>query len=124
MEKVLRISMFIVFMMVSFMPDAFGQEKKAESDTLVVLWTSGDIELAEKMVYMYVHAAKSAKWFDEVIFIVWGPSAKLLSENVNLQDRLKKMQEIGIRTEACVVCARNRYPDRSLCGLCQDVWCG
>ncbi len=121
MEKVLRISMFIVFMMVSFMPDAFGQEKKAESDTLVVLWTSGDIELAEKMVYMYVHAAKSAKWFDEVIFIVWGPSAKLLSENVNLQDRLKKMQEIGIRTEACVVCASMYGVDDDLRNLGIDV---
>ena len=85
---------------------ALGQETNAESDTLVVLWTSGDIEVAEKIVYMYVYAAKKAKWFDEVVFIIWGPSAKLLSENVKLQEELKKMQEIGIRTEACVACAR------------------
>ncbi len=121
MEKVLRISMFIVFMTVLFMPAALGQEKKAKSDTLVVVWTSGDIELAEKMVYMYVHAAKGAKWFDEVIFIVWGPSAKLLSENVNLQERLKKMQEIGIRTEACVACARMYGVDDDLRELGIDV---
>lgn len=29
-----------------------------------------------------------------------------MSENENLQERLQKMQEIGIRTEACVACAR------------------
>ena len=49
MEKVFRISMCIVFMMVLFMPATLGQEKKAKSDTLVVVWTSGDIEFAEKM---------------------------------------------------------------------------
>lgn len=121
MKKMLRISMFIVFMTALFMPAALGQEKKAESDTLVVLWTSGDIEVAEKIVYMYVHAAKSAKWFDEVIFIIWGPSAKLLSENAQLQDKIKKMQEIGIRTEACVACARMYGVDDDLRDLGIDV---
>ena len=113
--------MFIVFITVLFMPATLGQETKAESDTLVVLWTSGDIEVAEKIVYMYVHAAKSANWFDEVIFIIWGPSAKLLSENENLQEKLKKMQEIGIRTEACVACARMYGVDDDLRDLGVDV---
>lgn len=117
----LRISMFIVFITVLFIPAILGQETKAESDTLVVLWTSGDIEVAEKIVYMYVHAAKSAKWFDEVVFIIWGPSAKLLSENTNLQEKLKKMQEIGIRTEACVACARMYGVDDDLRDLGIDV---
>ena len=121
MKKMLRISMFIAFMTVLLMPAALGQETKAESDTLVVLWTSGDIEVAEKIVYMYVHAAKSAKWFDEVVFIIWGPSAKLLSENVKLQEKLKEMQEIGIRTEACVVCARMYGVDDDLRDLGIDV---
>lgn len=121
MKKLLRTSMFMVFMAVLLLPVTMGQETKAESDTLVVLWTSGDVEVAEKIVYMYVHAAKSAKWFDEVVFIVWGPSAKLLSENKNLQERLKKMQEIGIRTEACVACARMYGVDDDLRELGIDV---
>ena len=113
--------MIIVFMTVLVMPAVLGQETKAESDTLVVVWTSGDIDVAEKMVFMYVNAAKGAKWFDEVVFIVWGPSAKLLSENKNLQERLKKMQEIGIRTEACVACARMYGVDDDLRDLGIDV---
>ncbi len=121
MKKMLRISMFIVFMTVLIMPNTQGQGKKAESDTLVVLWTSGDIEVAEKMVFMYVTAAKGAKWFDEVIFIVWGPSSKLLSENVKLQEGIKKMQEIGIRTEACVACARMYEVDDDLRDMGIDV---
>jgi hypothetical protein len=121
MGKMLRISMFIVFMTVLFMPNTQGQGKKAESDTLVVLWTSGDIEVAEKIVFMYVTAAKGAKWFDEVIFIVWGPSSKLLSENEKLQEGIKKMQEIGIRTEACVACARMYEVDDDLRDMGIDV---
>lgn len=77
-------------------------------DTLVVVWTSGDFEVAEKMVYMYVFNAKSAGWFDEVIFIIWGPSAKLLCENEKLREYLDKMKNEGIILEACIACA-NMY---------------
>jgi hypothetical protein len=121
MKKTIRTSLFIAFMAVLFMPALSGQESKAEKDTLVVLWTSGDIEVAEKMVYMYVYNAKKAKWFDEVVFIIWGPSAKLLSENHELQKELKKMQDIGIRTEACVACARMYGVDDDLSKLGVDV---
>ena len=93
MGKVLRISMFIVFMVVFSMPNAFGQEKEAKSDTLVVVWTSGDIELAEKMVYCM------------------GPFGKTTVGEYKPAGKIKKN-------------AGNRYSDRSLCGLCQDVWCG
>ena len=121
MRKMIRINMVILFMTVIFAPTLLGQEIKAESDTLAVLWTSGDIEVAEKIVFMYVTAAKGAKWFDEVIFIVWGPSAKLLSENVKLQEGIKKMQEIGIRTEACVACASMYGVDDDLRKMGIDV---
>jgi hypothetical protein len=121
MKKTIRINLFTAFLAVLFMPALSGQEHQAESDTLVVLWTSGDIEVAEKIVYMYVYNAKKASWFDEVVFIIWGPSAKLLSENTKLQKELKKMQEIGIRTEACVVCARMYGVDDDLSNLGVDV---
>ena len=121
MKQMLKISMIIVYMTVLFVPTTMGQEKKVESDTLVVLWTSGDIEVAEKIVFMYVYNAKKAKWFDEVVFIIWGPSAKLLSENVKLQEEVKKMQDIGIRTEACVVCARMYEVDEDFRELGIDV---
>jgi len=98
-------------------------QEAAEQDEgkLVVVWTSGDIEVAEKLVFMYVYNARKAGWFDDVTFIIWGPSAKLLSENVKLQEELKKMQEIGIKTEACVVCARMYEVDDELKDLGVDV---
>jgi hypothetical protein len=57
---------------------------------------------------MYTHNAKRQGWFGEVTLVVWGPSAKLLSENPALQERVKAMIADGITVEACVACA-NMY---------------
>jgi hypothetical protein len=61
--------------------------------------------VALKMVYMYTFNAKKNGWWDEVRFLVWGPSAKLLSEDVELQDYVKKMKEEGVELLACKACA-------------------
>lgn len=79
-----------------------------EPDKLVVLWTSDDPLLAERMALMYTHAAKTAGWFGEVTLIIWGPSAKLVTENIKIREKLLAMQKDGIVIEACVVCA-NAY---------------
>jgi hypothetical protein len=91
------------------------------SNKLAVLWTSGDPEVAEKMGFMYTYNAKKQGWFDEVVLIVWGPSAKLLSENEMLQDYIKKMQDAGVKVEACVACARMYGVDDDLKKMGIDV---
>lgn len=88
---------------------------------LAVLWTSGDPDVAEKMAFMYTYNAKKQGWFDEIVLIVWGPSAKLLSENKMIQDYVKKMQEAGIKVEACMACARMYEVDGKLQELGIDV---
>ncbi|MFC1528928.1 DsrE family protein [Candidatus Latescibacterota bacterium] len=72
---------------------------------LMVLWTSGDRDVALKMVYMYTYNAKKNNWWDEVRFVIWGPSSLLLSEDKELQDYIKKMKEEGVTLEACKACA-------------------
>jgi hypothetical protein len=54
---------------------------------------------------MYTHAAAKNKWFEEVRLIVWGPSARLLAGDKDLQAKLKAMQKDGVILQACVVCA-------------------
>jgi hypothetical protein len=78
------------------------------SDTLVVIWSSGDVEVAEKACLMYAHAAKKYNWFKEVILVVWGPSEKLLAENEALNKKVTLMQKDGVKVEACVACS-NQY---------------
>lgn len=79
--------------------------KVDNKDKLVVLWTSGDKEVAMKMVFMYTYNAKKYQWWNHITLLVWGPSSKLLSEDKELQDYVKKMQELGIETLACKACA-------------------
>ncbi len=74
-------------------------------EKLVVLWTSGDRDVALKMVFMYTYNAKRFGWWDDVTFIVWGPSSKLLSVDQELQTELAKMKDLGIKLEACQACA-------------------
>lgn len=83
----------------------FANNETAEKSKLAVLWTSGDVDVAERVCFMYTHNAKKAGWFDEVTLIVWGPSAKLLSENEKLQASVKQMIEDGVTVEACKACA-------------------
>ncbi len=85
-----------------------GKADHHEQDKLVILWTSDDANLAERMVFPYVHTAGEAQWFDDVTLIVWGPSAKLLAENVVIQEKLKEIADAGVTIEACIVCA-NEY---------------
>lgn len=75
------------------------------NNSLVVLWSSGDREIALSMAFMYAHNAKLYNWWETVTLIVWGPSSKLLSIDEELQQHIKKMQDDGVYVEACRACA-------------------
>lgn len=102
-----------------FAQNAEKMEKKINK--LAVLWTSDDPDLAEKMAFMYTYNAKRQGWFDEVVLVIWGPSAKLASENQMIQDYLKKMKEAGVKIEACLYCAKMYGVDEKLKELGVDV---
>lgn len=72
---------------------------------LFILWTNDNIMTAEKMVFMYAHNAVKKKWWEKVTLIIWGSTAKLVSENTNIQERLKEMQKDGVAITACRACA-------------------
>ena len=91
------------------------------TDHLVVIWSSDDPYVAEKVTFMYTHAAKTAGWFSKVTLIIWGPSAKLTSENLKIQEKLKAMQKDGVIIEACSACASSYGVDDDLEELGFDV---
>lgn len=80
-------------------------KKMEENNKLVVVWTSGDKEVAMKMVFMYTYNAKKYGWWDDITLLVWGPSSKLLSEDKELQDYIKEMKEVGVNLLACKGCS-------------------
>ena len=76
-----------------------------KNEKLVIIWTSGDREVALKMVFMYTYNAKKHKWWDDLTLLMWGPSSKLLSEDKELQDYIKKIIESGVVVKACKGCS-------------------
>ena len=86
-------------------PALSAEELSVESSKLAVLWTSGDRDVALKMVFMYTLNAKKQGWFDQVQLIVWGPSSKLLSVDEELQASIAEMKDAGVEFTACKACA-------------------
>ena len=72
---------------------------------LVVVWTSGDKEVALNMVFMYTLNSKLNDWWDDVIFVVWGPSTELLTTDSEVQNKFLDLKEAGVKLEACKACA-------------------
>ncbi len=87
------------------MMEAF-KENPVSSDKLVVVWTSGDVYVAERMIFMYTHAAREKSFFNEIVLIIWGPSARLAAENLKIQSKLKAMQNDGVLIKACITGAK------------------
>lgn len=80
----------------------------SEPTGLVVLWTSGDREVALNMALMYAKNSRLNGWWGQVRLVVWGPSAKLLAADAGLQAELAQCREAGVVVQACKACA-DRY---------------
>jgi hypothetical protein len=72
---------------------------------LYVLWTNGDPITAEKMVFMYAINSLIRGWWQKVTLIIWGAPAKLVSEDINIQKKVKEALDAGVHITACKACA-------------------
>lgn len=119
MNSKYMITTFIILIFFGRTAQAQQSGSAGSSDTLIVMWTSGDPEVAEKACLMYTHAAKKYKWFKEVILIVWGPSQKLVAENALIKEKVAAMQKDGVIVQACIACS-NMYrltDELKACGI-------
>ena len=71
---------------------------------LLIVWSSQDIEVANKLVLLYSGVILPREYWDEAILMIWGPSAKLLSDDKTLQNKVKEIAKTGVKLQACVVC--------------------
>ena len=72
---------------------------------LYVLWTNDNPVTAEKMVFMYTVNSLIHGWWEKVTLIIWGASAQLVSEDVNIQKKIKKALDKGVHITASKDCA-------------------
>lgn len=79
--------------------------KASNANKLVLIWSSDDPMVAQRVALMFSHAAQKNKWFSDVTLVIWGPSAKLIAGDTTLQKKIGDMQIDGVKIEACVACA-------------------
>jgi hypothetical protein len=77
----------------------------SEKKHLYVLWTNDNLITAEKMVFMYTVNSLIHGWWEKVTIIIWGASAKLVSENIDIQKKVKEALDAGVVITACKACA-------------------
>jgi hypothetical protein len=76
-------------------------------DKLLIIWSTSEIEVAKKMVLLYSSVILPRGYWDEAHLMIWGPSAKLLAENEELQEMVEKVKETGVKLSVCVVCSND-----------------
>jgi len=108
----LFVSVFLFTIIIA--PSLFAQDNSSTTndeikpeEKLVVLWTSADRDVALNMAFMYAGNSYRFNWWKDVTLLIWGPSAKLLTEDIELQEVVKKMKEAGVHLKACKACADN-----------------
>ena len=75
---------------------------------LLIVWSSGEKEVATKLILLYGSVMLPRSYWDEATIMVWGPSVKLLAQDKELQEKMQVVRETGVQFNACVVCA-NEY---------------
>jgi len=100
--KVTRKLFVMTFLLVFCLPALSSPDRETKDrPKLLVVWTSGEREVALKVVFMYSAYANQNRWWHKVRLLVWGPSAKLLTEDQELQDYVQKMMAAGVEVIAC-----------------------
>ena len=75
------------------------------ANKLLLVWSTEEVEVAKKMILLYSSVILERGYWDEAHLMIWGPSARVLAENKELQNMLQVVQSSGVETSACVVCS-------------------
>ncbi|RXJ84124.1 DsrE family protein [Arcobacter cloacae] len=76
-------------------------------DNLLIVWTNGDIEVANKFPLLYSSVILDRGYWKTAHLMLWGPSIKLAKENKQIQEQLLKIQNTGVKMSACIVCVED-----------------
>ncbi|NJO70102.1 MAG: DsrE family protein, partial [Bacteroidetes bacterium] len=74
-------------------------------ESLNILWTTDNKDTFFSMVSMYAVNSLRNGWWNEIKVIIWGASAKLAGNDVQVQTELLEMMQQGVKIEACKACA-------------------
>ena len=74
---------------------------------LLIVWSSGDKDLANKFPLLYSSVILERKYWKKAHLMLWGPSIKLAKKSKKIQKQLLEIQKTGVKMSACIVCVED-----------------
>lgn len=93
-----------------------------EYSKLLIVWATGDKDVALNMVFMYAINSKLQGWWKEVVLLIWGSSSKLAAQDSEVQSKIASAKKEGVRVIACRRCAENLHVVEQLKKLDVEVF--
>ena len=93
-----------------------------EQNTARILWTTDNKDTAINMICLYAHNAKLKGWIQNVQILVWGASQTLISQDKELQEKIKTMIKDGVEVIACKKCAQDLGVEDTLIACDMQVY--
>ena len=76
-------------------------------ENLLIVWSNGDLELANKFPLLYSSVILDREYWKTAHLMLWGPSILLVKDNKYIQDKIRQIQESGVKMSACIVCVED-----------------
>ena len=75
------------------------------SAKVFVVVSSGDKEVILEPGFLYPLNAVKKNWMDEVKVIIFGPSEKVVADDLEIQGQVAELKAVGVEVIACKWCA-------------------
>ncbi|MGO9566959.1 MAG: DsrE family protein [Desulfomonilaceae bacterium] len=106
MKSFTAAAIVLAFIVITFCANSYAEESGMKGkEHLYILWTNSDPVTADKMVFMYALNGLKRGWWKEITIVIWGSTARLTSENVEVRSRIKELLSAGVKVSACKACA-------------------
>jgi hypothetical protein len=79
-------------------------EKPGMAGEIIILWASEDKEVASQLVLDYPLNARMNGWVEDITVLIWGPSARLLAKDPELQELVRTLKMAGVKIMANKSC--------------------
>lgn len=119
MKKTMMVMMIALLFTSISVPNAQGKENAQEK--LLIVYTTADVNVFNKMIYIYALNSMKYGWWQEVEILTWGPSNESIANDEDLQKKIVQLQEAGVKISACKWCAESYGVAEKLIKLGVDV---
>ena len=92
-----------------------------DTSALVIIWTSGDRDVALKTVLSYALNSKLNGWMQNVTVLVWGPSVQLLAKDKMIQNVFTYMKQAGVTILVDKKCVDEYQLNNEITGLNLEI---